>query len=134
MARIGWAPSNGSFQAMVTAMRSIWGEEKTRQWLSGIQANDPVVYPKNTPIVAGVAAGEVDVGFVNHYYLYRFLTEEGESFPARNHFLPGGGPGSLIMVSAAGILKTAAHPEQCAEIHRIPAFPARAAIFCRSNI
>lgn len=105
--RIGWAPTNGSFQAMVTAMHATWGDEKTREWLSGIQANNPVVYSGNTPIVSGVAAGEVDVGFVNHYYLYRFLAEEGESFPARNYFLPGGGPGSLIMVSGAGILNTA---------------------------
>ncbi len=105
--RIGWAPTNGSFQAMVTAMRATWGEEQTREWLSGIQANNPVVYSSNTPIVSGVAAGEVDVGFVNHYYLYRFLAEEGESFPARNYFLPGGGPGSLVMVSGAGLLNTA---------------------------
>lgn len=109
--RIGWAPSNGSFQAMVTAMRATWGDEKTREWLSGIQANNPTVYPNNTPIVAGVAGGEVDIGFVNHYYLYRFLSEEGESFAARNHFLPGGGPGSLIMVSGAGILKSADNAE-----------------------
>jgi iron(III) transport system substrate-binding protein len=107
--RIGWAPSNGSFQVMVTAMRAAWGEDKTREWLLGIQANNPVVYPKNTPIVAGTAAGEVDVGFVNHYYLHRFLAEEGEDFPARNYFLPGGGPGSLIMVSGAGILKEASN-------------------------
>ncbi len=107
--RIGWAPSNGSFQAMVTAMRAAWGEDKTREWLQGIQANNPIVYPKNTPIVAGTATGEVDVGFVNHYYLLRFLAEEGEDFPARNYFLPGGGPGSLIMVSGAGILKEAAN-------------------------
>ncbi len=105
--RIGWAPSNGSFQAMVTAMRATWGDEKTREWLSGIQANNPIVYPSNTPTVSGVANGEVDVGFVNHYYLFRFLSEEGESFPARNYFLPGGGPGSLIMVSGAGILDSA---------------------------
>lgn len=109
--RIGWAPTNGSFQAMVTAMRTVWGEEKTREWLLGIQANNPVVYASNTPIVAGVAAGEVDVGFVNHYYLYRFLAEEGEDFPARNFFFPSGGPGSLIMVSGAGILKEGANQE-----------------------
>ena len=109
--RIGWAPTNGSFQAMVTAMRAAWGDEKTSEWLAGIQANNPTVYPKNTPIVAGVAAGEVEVGFVNHYYLYRFLSEEGESFAARNYFLPGGGPGSLIMVSGAGILNTAENAE-----------------------
>ncbi len=105
--RIGWAPGNGSFQAMVTAMRAVWGEEKTSEWLTGIQANNPIVYSGNTPIVSGVAAGEVDVGFVNHYYLYRFLAEEGEGFQARNQFLTGGGPGSLIMVSGIGILNTA---------------------------
>jgi iron(III) transport system substrate-binding protein len=105
--QIGWAPTNGSFQVMVTAMRQVWGQEKTAQWLTGIQANRPSVYDSNTPIVAAVGAGEVTVGFVNHYYLYRFLAEEGESFAARNYFLPGGGPGSLVMVAGAGVLNTA---------------------------
>lgn len=107
--RLGWAPSNASFQAMVTAMRQIWGEEKTRTWLEGIQANNPMVFEGNTPIVEAVGAGEIDAGFVNHYYLYRFLAEQGDSFAARNYFLPGGGPGSLIMVSGVGILDSAAN-------------------------
>ena len=105
--RIGWAPTNGSFQAMVTAMRVVWGEDKTREWLLGIQANDPKVYAKNTPTVAAAAAGEVDVGFVNHYYLHRFLAEQGEDFPARNYHVTGGGPGGIVLVAGGGILKTA---------------------------
>lgn len=109
--RIGWAPTNGSFQAMVTGMRAIWGEDQTREWLEGIIANNPVVYSGNTPIVEAVANGEIEVGFVNHYYLYRFLAEQGESFAARNYFLPGGGPGSLIMVSGAGVLESAPNPD-----------------------
>ena len=104
--RIGWPPTNASFQSMVTAMRMLWGEEKTRQWLQGILANDPKVYPKNTPIVAAVATGEIDVGFVNHYYLYRFLAEEGESFAARNYHPRAGGPGNLMMVAGVGMLAT----------------------------
>jgi iron(III) transport system substrate-binding protein len=102
--RIGWAPSNGSFQAMVTAMRVLWGEEQTRSWLEGIQANEPVVFEGNAPIVEAVAAGEIDVGFVNHYYLFRFLAEQGEAFPARNHFFNNGGPDSLVMVAGVGRL------------------------------
>ena len=102
--RIGWAPTNASFQTMVTAMRSLWGEDKARLWLEGIQNNSPKDYPKNTPIVAAAAAGEIDVGFVNHYYLHRFLAEEGESFQARNYHLRAGGPGAIIMVAGAGIL------------------------------
>lgn len=102
--RLGWAPTNGSFQAMVTAMRQLWGEDKTTQWLRGIQANNPTVYPKNTPQVEAVSRGEIDVGMVNHYYLFRFLSTEGEGFSARNYHPRGGGPGALVMVSGAGIL------------------------------
>jgi len=109
--RIGWAPTNGSFQAMVTGMRSAWGDARTRAWLSAIQDNNPIQYEKNTPIVDAVGRGEVDVGFVNHYYLHRFIEERGESFPARNYYLPGGGPGSLVMVSGAGILSTSRNIE-----------------------
>ncbi len=109
--RIGWAPTNASFQTMVSGMRALWGEEKTRLWLEGVQANEPKVYPKNTPQVAAVAAGEIDVGFVNHYYLFRFLAEEGEDFPARNYHPTGGGPGAMIMVAGAGILSTSENQE-----------------------
>jgi len=104
--RIGWAPTNASFQTMITAMRAIWGEEATVKWLKDIQANYPKVYPKNTPIVSAAAAGEIDVGLVNHYYLHRFLAEEGESFKARNYHPPAGGPGAIVMVSGVGILES----------------------------
>ncbi len=109
--RIGWPPTNGSFQAMVTAMRVIWGEAETRAWLEGIQANNPQIYPKNTPTVAAAGAGEIDVGFVNHYYLYRFLAEEGEGFAARNAHLTGGGPGAMILVAGAGVLEDSDNSE-----------------------
>jgi len=109
--RIGWAPGNASFQTMVTAMRSTWGEDRTRSWLEGIQANEPKLYPKNTPQVAATASGEIDIGFVNHYYLFRFLAEEGESFPARNYHPRSGGPGAMIMVAGAGILATSENQE-----------------------
>lgn len=109
--RMGWAPTNASFQAMVTAMREIWGEEKTTEWLEGMIANGVKTYEGNAQIVEAVANGEIEIGFVNHYYLYRFLTEHGEAFGARNHFLTGGGPGSLVMVAGAGQLATAKNPE-----------------------
>lgn len=102
--KLGWAPSNSSFQAMVTAMRQIWGEERTREWLEGVMANDVKVYPKNTPQVAAAAAGEIEIGMVNHYYLYRFLAEEGDGFKARNWFTPEADPGSVVLVAGAGIL------------------------------
>ena len=109
--RIGWAPTNGSFQTMVTAMRTLWGEEQTRQWLVDMQANQPVVFEGNTPIVAAAGVGEIDLGLVNHYYLYRFLAEEGQEFSARNYHLPGSGPGSLVMTAGVGVLQSSRNSE-----------------------
>ena len=114
--RIGWAPANGSFQAFVTALRLIQGEDAARDWLEGILANDPIEYPKNTPIVAAVAAGEIDVGFVNHYYLHRFLAEEGEGFGARNAYTAPGDPGTLINVAGAAILSSSDAQEEAAQL------------------
>ena len=109
--RIGWPPTNGSFQAFVTGMRVTLGEEPTRKWLEGIQGNQPRTYPKNTPIVKAVSQGEIDVGFVNHYYLLRFLEEEGESFSARNYHPKGKDLGAMMLVNGAGILATSKNVE-----------------------
>lgn len=107
--RIGWAPTNGSFQAFVTALRLLEGEDAARAWLEGIKANHPTDYPDNGAALQGVADGEVDVAFINHYYLFRFLAEQGEDFGARNYYLRGGDVGALVNVAGAGILETTDH-------------------------
>lgn len=114
--RIGWAPANGSFQAFVTALRVIEGEDAARAWLEGILANDPVPYPSNTTAVEGVAAGEVDVAFVNHYYLLRLLAEHGDDYPVAQSFFGGGDPGSLVNVAGVGQLATTDQPEAAAAL------------------
>jgi iron(III) transport system substrate-binding protein len=103
--RIGIAPTNASFQAFVSAMRLDVGDERTREWLEGLQANDPKVYEKNTPIVEAAAAGEVDLGLVNHYYLY-LVREEQPDAPIANHFLEEGDPGALVSVAGAAVLES----------------------------
>ena len=108
--RIGWAPSNASLQSFVTAYRVLKGDAAATAWLEGIQANEPKVYDGNDAVLAAVAAGEVEVGFINHYYLMQQLEEQGDSFPVRNHFLPGGDPGALVNVAGVGILSTAPNP------------------------
>jgi iron(III) transport system substrate-binding protein len=105
--RIGWAPTNGSFQSFVTELRQVEGEEAARAWLEGIQANDPVSYESNIPAELGIADGEVDVAFVNHYYLYILREEEGDGFPVENGYMAPGDPGSLVNVAGSGILSTA---------------------------
>ena len=109
--RIGWAPTNGSFQAFVTALREIEGEDRARQWLEDVQANDPLEYPDNSTALQAVASGEVEAAFVNHYYLYRALEEQGEDFGARNYYFEGADPGNLVIVAGAGILDSAENPQ-----------------------
>lgn len=104
--RLGWAPGNGSFQAFVTALRLVWGEEETRRWLEGMLANEPRVYPSNTSIVEATGRGEIHAGLTNHYYLFRFLREHGESFSARNYYPRAGGVENLVNVSGVAILDT----------------------------
>jgi len=111
--RIGWAPSNGSFQAFVTAMRLTEGEEATEQWLRGIAANDPVTFDDNEAIRDAIASGEIDVGFINHYYVAQ-AAEEGEGYPVRVDFPPGD-VGSLINVAGAGVLEDAGNPDGASE-------------------
>ena len=101
--RIGIAPTNASFQAFVTAMRLSKGDEATRQWLVDLKENDPKEYEKNALIVEAVAAGEIDLGLVNHYYLY-LVKEEQPDAPVANHFLEAGDPGALVSVAGAGVL------------------------------
>ena len=82
--RVGIAPTNASFQAFVTAMRLTLGDDETRAWLEGMKANGAKTYEKNTPIVEAVAAGEIDAGLVNHYYL-ALVKEEQPDAPIANH-------------------------------------------------
>lgn len=101
--RVGWAPTNGSFQAFVTAMRQIHGEDATEAWLRGMMANDVREFPGNSPQVQAVGDGEIDIGLVNHYYLYRF-TAEAPDFPAANHFTDSGAAGGLINIAGVALL------------------------------
>lgn len=105
-ARLGWAPTNGSFQAFVTALRRMRGEDVARSWLEGIKALDARVFPKNSSIVQATINGEIEAGFVNHYYLMRERAQAGRPLPAENHFYTNGDPGGLVNVAGVGVLVT----------------------------
>lgn len=104
--RIGWAPTNASFQSFVTALRVLEGEDRAREWLEGIQANEPKAYEGNDAVMQALGTGEIDVGFVNHYYLFGAIAEQGEDFPVQNLYLTNGDPGALVNVAGVGILNT----------------------------
>jgi len=115
--RLGIAPTNASFIAFVAAMLVTEGEERTREWLEGIVANDPVIFDGNSPIVSAVDAGDVAAGLVNHYYLLRLGAEQG-STTAVNHVFAPGDPGALVLPTAAGVLATTDDEEGALELVR----------------
>lgn len=113
--RLGIAPSNGSFQDFVTAMRGQVGDDATSAWLEGLAANDVQTYPNNNAIVAAVGRGEVDAGLVNHYYNYRFLDEDPDH-PGRNHQFATDDPGSILIVTGAAIIEGSDAPDAAAQL------------------
>ena len=112
--KVGWAPTNGSFQSFVTALRKVKGQDVARQWLETMKANGTKSYEKNSAIVKAVGSGEVDLGLVNHYYLVE-IKKEDPSIKAANHFFSGD-VGGLVNVSGAGVLKSSKNKKTALEL------------------
>jgi iron(III) transport system substrate-binding protein len=109
--RIGVAPPNASFQDFVSAMRVELGDDDTQAWLEGIADNDAFTFANNMAIVQAIGRGEIDVGLVNHYYVYQALAEDPD-FPARNHNFAPDDIGSLIIVTGASMLAGADNADE----------------------
>ena len=100
--KLGWAPSNGSFQAHVSALRHLWGEKETKEWLQGVQRNTPKRYPKNSPQVKAANEGTLLIGWVNHYYLHSKLKNSTDR-KAKNYSFPSTDAGNIMMIAGVGV-------------------------------
>jgi iron(III) transport system substrate-binding protein len=103
--RVGIPPPNASFQAFISAMRLEVGEDRTRKWLEDMRDNEAQLYDNNIQTVEAIGRGEIDVGLVNHYYLYE-LKREDPDLAVANHFPRRGDPGSLVNAAGVGILES----------------------------
>ena len=102
-------PNSGSeyLQAGVSVVRATIGDDRTRTFLEGLRDNAGTqVYQKSSQIVEAVAKGQVAMGVVNHYYIYRHLaTQPTAPLAVLVPDQQEGGMGAIMNVSGVGVLK-----------------------------
>lgn len=102
-------PNAGSeyLQAGVSVIRASLGDDRTKKFLEGIRDNAGTqVYQKSSQIVDAVAKGQVAMGIVNHYYVYRHLAAQPAApLAVLMSDQQEGGLGAIMNVAGIGILK-----------------------------
>ncbi len=97
---------NGSMVAHISALRAVWGDEKTKQWVQTITQNSGAIVKDHAEIRKAVGAGEYKIGVVNDNYFYQQLMEEKDNNVGIIY--PDQGPegmGVFVNVSGLGIVK-----------------------------
>jgi iron(III) transport system substrate-binding protein len=108
----GAAPGGADFQAIVSAMLELEGEEATAEWLKAMKENAKA-YPKNGAAMKAVNTGEVDGAVIYHYYYTADQAETAEnSGNVAPHYFKNQDPGAFVSVSGGGVLKSSQHPEE----------------------
>jgi iron(III) transport system substrate-binding protein len=103
--KVGIAPGNASFQAFVTALRLLEGEDAATSWLAAMKQN-AVVFENNNAILDAVESGQISLGLINHYYWHKRLAEVGyEALKSRVTFFEEGDAGNLINIAGIGMLQ-----------------------------
>jgi iron(III) transport system substrate-binding protein len=114
--RLGIAAGGPDFQAIVSAVLALRGEEATRAWLEGLERNADV-YQSNTAVMRAADEGEIDAGVMYHYYWYRDQAENAlQGDDARLHLFGNQDPGAFVSVSGAGVLASTDQPEEAQQL------------------
>lgn len=109
--RVGIAAGGADFQAIVSAVLSLEGKDKTQGWLAALKTNAKV-YQGNTAIMKAVDAGQIDTGVIYHYYWAKDRAESGaNSKDVELHYFGNKDPGAFLSVSGAGVLATSKHAD-----------------------
>ncbi|MCP6588945.1 iron ABC transporter substrate-binding protein, partial [Klebsiella pneumoniae] len=72
------SPSGADFQAIVSAMLALKGEQATLDWLKAMKTNF-VAYKGNSTVMKAVNAGQIDGGVIYHYYRFVDQSKTGEN-------------------------------------------------------
>ncbi len=113
---MGWAPGYSSFQAFVTAMRILEGDDATRAWLEGMLDSGVRRYPDEFQVCQAIADGDISAGFTNHYYVQRVLDPRPDA-PLSTAFTENDA-GAIFNVAGAAVVDTAADESMAANFVR----------------
>ena len=109
-----WAasPSGADFQAIVSAMLALKGEQATLEWLKAMKANF-VAYKGNSTVMKAVNAGQIDGGVIYHYYRFVDQSKTGEnSKNTKLYYFKHQDPGAFVSLSGGGVLASSKHKAQ----------------------
>jgi iron(III) transport system substrate-binding protein len=105
--KLGIAPGNASFQAFVTTMRVLEGEDAAEEFVQALVDNDVQTFDGNDAILDAVDSGQLPMGLINHYYWFEQAAEVGaENVTAQLAYLQDGAAGSLVNVSGSGVVSS----------------------------
>lgn len=110
--RWGAAPAGADFQAIVSALLQLKGEEATAAWLKGLKDN-ATPYKGNSVALKAVNAGEVEGAIIYHYYWFGDQAKTAEnSANVGLHYFKNQDPGAFVSISGGGILKSTQHMKE----------------------
>jgi iron(III) transport system substrate-binding protein len=110
--RWGAPPPKADFQAIVSAMLQLTGEQATSAWLTGMKTNATLLQD-NIATLRAVNDGEIDGGIIYHYYWFRDQAKTKEiSANTALHYFRNEDPGAFISISGGGVLESSKKKDQ----------------------
>ncbi|WP_343714291.1 iron ABC transporter substrate-binding protein [Inquilinus sp.] len=110
--RWGASPSGADFQAIVSALLVLKGEQATADWLKAMKANF-LPFRGNSTAMKAVNAGQVEGAVIYHYYYFGDQAKTGEN--SKNvglHYFRNQDPGAFVSISGGGVLASSKHQQQ----------------------
>jgi iron(III) transport system substrate-binding protein len=110
--RWGAAPAGADFQAIVSALLELKGEEATAAWLKALKENASP-YKGNSVAMKAVNAGEIEGAVIYHYYWFGDQAKTGEN--SKNvalHYFKNQDPGAFVSISGGGVLASSQHQKE----------------------
>lgn len=105
----GAAAGGADFQAIVSAILELKGQDATAAWLAALKSGAKI-YQNNIATMKAVNAGQVPMGIIYHYYWYRDQAlDKSSSGNTKLHYFKHEDPGAFVSLSGGAVLKSSKH-------------------------